>query len=171
MTDLDNKNALVKLAKQQRATLVLIIIMALMFMLFVAFVCSISIATTSEIARFAMLMLLLNGVLVYAVWIPLSVLINQMIPHATVPQSSDRLMVRISSVIPYLQVIAAIGVCARLNKRWRQQGFTVGWWGPSPRLVGEAELKSACFGCGYDLKGNESCVCPECGRKVGLSSA
>ncbi len=74
-------------------------------------------------------------------------------------------------MVPFLHWVVAILIWVALNREWRSLGVRVGWWGPHAADVDRLRAGELCFGCGYDLRGNVTGVCPECGREVGLRSA
>lgn len=66
-----------------------------------------------------------------------------------------------------LMPVAGIFLLAMTNQRatrlLRQHGARVGFMGVSKEDMNKL-LLGACSGCGYDIRGLPSTVCPECGR-------
>ena len=75
-------------------------------------------------------------------------------------------LVVLIALIPVLQFLAGVVLCVVLLRDWRQQGLEVHWDGPTTSALRAMEVRKLCQQCEYDLTGNESGVCPECGRSV-----
>ncbi len=69
-------------------------------------------------------------------------------------------------LIPVLQLFAGVVLCFILLRDWRQQDLDVRWYGPTTAALRAMEIRNLCHQCEYDLTGNESGVCPECGSRV-----
>jgi len=110
-----------------------------------------------------------NAMVMYVLWIPVAYYVNKLARYGTAARSSDRAVIRVCGCVPMLQLIAGIGLCRRLNKQWRKFGLDAGWAGPTERLLEEAPLDPMCAQCGYNLFGNISGVCSECGNSIGAA--
>lgn len=69
------------------------------------------------------------------------------------------------AAIPYLNLIALIGVAVLATRLLQHAGIRVGIWanrGDIERVMNSLQ----CSECGYNLFGNVSGRCPECGREI-----
>lgn len=119
-----------------------------------------------RLPRFPLLPFYVNGMLMCLLWLPVAYYVLQLAAHGSVARSSDAVIVRVCSFVPFLQIVAGIGLCRRLNMQWRKLGLEVGWSGPSEQQLAKADFDSMCAQCGYNLQGNVSGVCPECGKAL-----
>jgi len=81
------------------------------------------------------------------------------------------MLVAVLAFVPFVSLLPIIAVQARLNRFWKSLGLRPTIFGVDPALAEGLQYGTRCAACGYDLKGNESGVCPECARKVELTSA
>jgi len=72
--------------------------------------------------------------------------------------------------VPFVGLIPIVAVQAQLNRFWKLRGLKPSLFGVDPALAEGLQHGTRCAGCGYDLQGNESGVCPECGRAIGLAA-
>jgi len=63
-------------------------------------------------------------------------------------------------------MVAATIICIRLRNDWRRHGIDATWRGVTPEAMFLLSDIKYCGGCGYDLQGNVSGVCPECGKAL-----
>jgi hypothetical protein len=68
-------------------------------------------------------------------------------------------------LFPIAGLLLMVAVNARATKVLRLAGVRVGLLGVSKDDIGKLVL-GACRGCGYDIRGLPSPVCPECGRPI-----
>ena len=67
--------------------------------------------------------------------------------------------------IPIIGLLAFLLVNSDATRALRKAGLTVGIFGVAPRAVRNKLDPRYCNDCGYDLTGNASGTCSECGRK------
>ena len=70
-------------------------------------------------------------------------------------------------VIPWnMNLLVLLHANIRATRTLRQAGFRVGLLGADPEQVERTVDPMLCNGCGYNLTGNFSGYCPECGRSI-----
>ncbi len=72
---------------------------------------------------------------------------------------------------PLVQWVTGVVLCVILLRDWRQQGLEVHWYGPTTAALRAMEVRKLCQQCEYDLTGNESGVCPECGSPIATNQS
>jgi|GEM_PF-3336712 len=80
------------------------------------------------------------------------------------------LLIGILAFVPFVSLLPIIAVQARLNRFWKSVGLRPTVFGVDPAMAEGLQHGTRCAGCGYNLQGNESGVCPECGRAIGLAA-
>jgi|GEM_PF-4644169 len=90
----------------------------------------------------------------------------RLVPEVTPRRSLVRTLMVCAGLIPIVQVIPSIIVCKRMVAYWRELGLFVRWRGPAWRQLKWLKQDGHCFGCGYNMEGNRSGICPECGSGV-----
>ena len=68
--------------------------------------------------------------------------------------------------VPVLQIAIGVAVCIWIARKCRQLGIEATWRGLPESAVARLVGIKYCRGCGYDLTGNKSGVCSECGRLI-----
>jgi len=68
--------------------------------------------------------------------------------------------------VPILQVVIGLMLCIWIARAARELDIEATWRGLPDSAVARLVGVNYCRGCGYDLTGNKSGVCPECGRDV-----
>ncbi len=74
-----------------------------------------------------------------------------------------------SALLPYLNLIVLLAVNSRATKVLKQAGIRVGFLGARREDVERVANSSLCSRCGYNLFGNMSGRCPECGREIAVN--
>lgn len=151
-----------RLARDQRNLAWLTLLLIALHVLFV-FVDAVALANISPTA------LLLGGfwILVYVACAALvGAIASQMGMHAWVT-----IFVGILAFVPFVCLLPIVAVLARLNQFWKQQGLVPTIFGVDPVLAEGLQHGTRCAGCGYNLHGNESGVCSECGREIEVRPA
>jgi len=69
-------------------------------------------------------------------------------------------------LMPLLGLLILLSINSQATRHLREAGIKVGFMGVSDEVVRRATSANICQSCGYDLTGNESGVCPECGTAV-----
>ena len=75
-------------------------------------------------------------------------------------------LIGVLAFVPFIGLIPIVAVQAQLNRFWKLRGLKPSLLGVDPALAEGLQYGTRCAGCGYNLQGNESGVCPECGRNV-----
>jgi len=75
------------------------------------------------------------------------------------------------TLTPLVQWFAGVVLWVMLLYDWRQQGLDVHWDGPTTAALRAMEVRKLCHQCEYDLTGNESGVCPECGSPIATNQS
>ncbi len=70
------------------------------------------------------------------------------------------------AMLPAFGTIAMLATFARIHAFFRDTPVMLRWYGADIESARRAQNPSLCPGCGYDLTGNVSGICPECGRTV-----
>lgn len=73
-------------------------------------------------------------------------------------------LVGLFMLAPCANLIVLLLVSLSVNRTFRRAGIRVGFFGVNEEALERALDPMLCRGCGYNLTGNESGVCPECGR-------
>lgn len=107
------------------------------------------------LSQFAWLLLLLlwGAIFVYAGYFSVRAVENSLIS----------LVLLAACFVPIVQVLVGIAFCWTLRAQWRRHGIEASWRGLSRATLDELMSTDHCRACGYDLTGNVSGVCPECG--------
>jgi hypothetical protein len=72
--------------------------------------------------------------------------------------------------IPWISFLVLLLVNGRATQRLRKAGLKVGFMGVDDKQVVLKLGRDLCRKCGYNLTGNVSGVCPECGTRIGNAS-
>jgi len=72
----------------------------------------------------------------------------------------------VAMFVPVINVLVLIGLNSQVNILLKEAGLRLTALGVSSRDAQAAMDPSSCRGCGYNLTGNSSGRCPECGRDV-----
>jgi len=72
-------------------------------------------------------------------------------------------------VAPCVNLLVLLLVNSIATRRLKKAGLTVGLMGVDPEKVERTLNPDLCKTCGYNLTGNESGICPECGSEVELA--
>lgn len=70
------------------------------------------------------------------------------------------------AILPVIGAITMLAMSARISAFFRDTPVKFDWLGPDIESARRAQNPSLCPGCGYDLTGNVSGRCSECGRTV-----
>jgi hypothetical protein len=76
------------------------------------------------------------------------------------------IIVGLLAIVPFLNLFALLFVNMEANNILKNAGLTVGLMGVKPEELRRFMDPRLCRKCGYDLTGNASGYCPECGRQV-----
>ncbi len=99
-------------------------------------------------------------------WLASAYLINQLACEILPRRSLALFTVAMVGCIPLVQVVPAIYVCYRMRWHWAELGVASAWLAPARRCLKWLKQDGVCFGCGYDIQGNRSGLCPECGSPI-----
>ena len=77
-----------------------------------------------------------------------------------------RVICAVLMFIPLLSLFVLLSVNNQTNKAFKRAGIRVGLMGVADETVRRRLLDNLCRECGYDLTGNVSGVCPECGTTI-----
>lgn len=80
------------------------------------------------------------------------------------------LAMAVTAWLPLIGFIPIAYVLIRLNRRWKELGLRPGVFGVGAEQVAQIRQWPRCAACGYDLRGNTSGICPECGFKRNMES-
>lgn len=103
-------------------------------------------------------------------WLGSAYLINRLVCEILPRRSWKSFIVATVGCMPMVQIVPAIYVCYVMNTYWQKLDIESSWWRPARRHLKWLEQEGGCFGCGYNMEGNESGICPECGATVGKHS-
>lgn len=67
---------------------------------------------------------------------------------------------------PCANILLLLLVSSSVNRTFKRAGIRVGLMGVNETDLERALNPMLCKGCGYDLTGNTSGICPECGRPI-----
>lgn len=70
-------------------------------------------------------------------------------------------------LVPLVNLVTLLFIDWSVNRTLRRAGLHVGFTGVRDEVVDRTLDPMLCSGCGYNLTGNVSGICPECGRPVG----
>ncbi len=68
--------------------------------------------------------------------------------------------------VPILQIAIGLAVCIWVARECRKLGIATTWRGLPESAVARLVSINYCRGCCYDLTGNKSGVCSECGKAI-----
>jgi hypothetical protein len=68
--------------------------------------------------------------------------------------------------IPLVGLLVLLSVNAEANRAFKRAGIRVGLMGVADESVRRRLLGNLCLECGYDLTGNVSGICSECGTPI-----
>ena len=77
-----------------------------------------------------------------------------------------RIVVGLLSLVPILHVLLGIVLCVQLRNDWIAHGIAASWRGVSRDARRMLWTELWCHSCGYNLQGNKSGTCPECGKRI-----
>lgn len=69
-------------------------------------------------------------------------------------------------VIPMVNLIVLLLENKKATSKLKKAGLDVGFWGASDEIVVRRLSAELCAKCGYNLTGNVSGICPECGQVI-----
>ncbi|MBI1827795.1 MAG: hypothetical protein HY287_02690 [Planctomycetes bacterium] len=98
-----------------------------------------------------------------------SILIGVGVIRALIAQGNNIIAIALCSLLAFApsgNILLLIMVSISVTGTLRQAGIRVGFMGAKDDEVLRALNPMLCRGCGYDLTGNVSGRCPECGRDV-----
>ncbi|GJM26413.1 MAG: hypothetical protein DHS20C16_28280 [Phycisphaerae bacterium] len=72
----------------------------------------------------------------------------------------------LGALIPLFQIVAAVLLIRKAADVFRESNIKVTFWGADNEQVRRQVAGLLCTQCAYNLTGNESGVCPECGTKI-----
>lgn len=72
-------------------------------------------------------------------------------------------------IVPCLNLLLLLWANSMATKVLRDNGAKVGFFGVSPSELSRLR-EYGCTGCGYDIRGLQGGVCPECGANVAATS-
>jgi|GEM_PF-1359281 len=81
------------------------------------------------------------------------------------------LLVVVACLHPLTAIAIAYIFCRRLRDDWRRHGINATWRGVSRDELDKLADVNFCRRCGYNLEGNVSGVCPECGNSIGAAAS
>ncbi|MCB9849617.1 MAG: hypothetical protein H6817_02815 [Phycisphaerales bacterium] len=70
-------------------------------------------------------------------------------------------------LVPFLNLLLLVTINAQATCALRDAGIRVGFMGADLEVVRRRMYAHLCNQCGYDLTGNQSGICPECGTAIG----
>lgn len=88
------------------------------------------------------------------------------IVHAVDEASDKALVSAMTMFIPIINIVVLIAVNSRAGQVLRSAGLHVGILGAPHEMAEAAMDPTKCKSCGYDLTGNASGVCSECGKSI-----
>lgn len=71
---------------------------------------------------------------------------------------------------PCANILMAVFVSGSAGRKLREAGLSVGLMGIKPEDVERILNRELCRRCGYNLRGNVSGICPECGSQIDSQS-
>jgi len=77
-----------------------------------------------------------------------------------------RLVCMILLFVPVANLGVLVALSESANRAFRRVGIRVGFMGVADEVVRRRLLTNLCIECGYDLTGNVSGICPECGSPI-----
>jgi hypothetical protein len=98
-----------------------------------------------------------------------SILVGISVIRALIAQGNKIFAIGLCTLLafaPCFNILLLIMVSMSATGTLRNAGIRVGFWGAKDDDVIRALNPMLCRGCGYDLTGNVSGRCPECGRDV-----
>ncbi|MDO8630091.1 MAG: hypothetical protein Q7R41_06315 [Phycisphaerales bacterium] len=107
--------------------------------------------------------------IVIVVQLLITLLIVVGVVRALISQGNHPVIIVLSGVLmlaPCANLFVLLFVNRSVTRTLRRAGVRVGFWGAKPEDVERALNPMLCRACGYDLTGNVSGRCPECGAEV-----
>ena len=80
------------------------------------------------------------------------------------------LAMAVTAWLPLVGLFPIAYVLINMNRRWKELGLRPGVFGVDAEHVAQLRQWPRCVACGYDLRGNTSGICPECGFRRNMES-
>lgn len=116
----------------------------------------------SPVVSLAMLAL---GLTQFALWVAI-IVVGILVMCADGTHPALIVLAAIFMLAPCANLLILLFLVGDSARKLKKAGVRVGFMGANQEDVERALNFSLCRGCGYDLTGNTSGVCPECGRPV-----
>jgi hypothetical protein len=117
-------------------------------------------------ARFASPVMLIGLVLLQLSFLVLLIVGSILVLHAQGTHPIVTILCAIVMIAPTGNLLLLVLINRSVTRTLRKAGLHVGFMGVKDEEVERVLDPSLCRGCGYNLTGNVSGVCPECGRAV-----